>query len=82
MIGYGCDPDFEMNHPNGPLMEERIAYSMLHNTIFRDAFKREGIDADDQLLASLVQAGEKSRDQRVKLVHENPATQPGDMSRL
>ena len=80
-IGYGREPDFEVNPPNAPLTEERIAHAMLHLPVFREAFKREGIDPDDQLLASLVRKGERQREQRVRdrATHQR---QPGVRSRL
>jgi peroxisomal coenzyme A diphosphatase NUDT7 len=65
-IGYGREPDFEVNSPNAPLAEERIAYEMLHNPVFREACDLEGLKLNEALLASLVKKGEEEREQRVK----------------
>lgn len=45
-IGYGREPDFELCAPDEPGMEQRIAYALRHDPIFRAAAAAEGIDPD------------------------------------
>ncbi|TFK23534.1 hypothetical protein FA15DRAFT_593961 [Coprinopsis marcescibilis] len=44
MIGYGRPPEFEINPPNAPSTEERIAWALLHRKVFLEACEKEGID--------------------------------------
>jgi coenzyme A diphosphatase NUDT7 len=82
IIGYGREPDFEVNPPNGPLTEERIAYEMLHNSVFREACDLEGLKLNEAQLTSLVKKGEKEREQRVKDSNAMSSHQSGFFSRL
>ncbi|KJA17714.1 hypothetical protein HYPSUDRAFT_90506 [Hypholoma sublateritium FD-334 SS-4] len=43
-IGYAREPDFEVQAPNTPTTEERIAWALLHRPAFRAACQEEGID--------------------------------------
>lgn len=45
-IGYGRDPDFEPYAPNQPTGEQRLAYALRYDPIFREAALAEGIDPD------------------------------------
>ncbi|KAI0722498.1 NUDIX hydrolase domain-like protein [Earliella scabrosa] len=45
-IGYGQQPDFEPYAPEEPTMQQRIAYALRHDPIFREAEIAEGIDPD------------------------------------
>ncbi|RPD67402.1 hypothetical protein L227DRAFT_538534 [Lentinus tigrinus ALCF2SS1-6] len=45
-IGYGQEPDFALWAPDQPTMEQRIAYALRHDPMFRDAEREEGIDPD------------------------------------
>ncbi|KAI1795055.1 NUDIX hydrolase domain-like protein [Ganoderma leucocontextum] len=45
-IGYGREPDFEASAPDQPGMEQRIAYALRHDPVFRVAAAAEGIDPD------------------------------------
>ncbi|KAJ7503210.1 NUDIX hydrolase domain-like protein [Mycena galericulata] len=59
-IAHARAPDFEVSHPDGQTSEERIAWAVLSNPAFEDAYKAEklkvdwatvrrvaGVDADD-----------------------------------
>ncbi|KAJ7494829.1 NUDIX hydrolase domain-like protein [Mycena galericulata] len=59
-IAHARTPDFEVSHPDGQTSEERIAWAVLSNPAFEDAYKAEklkvdwatvrrvaGVDADD-----------------------------------
>jgi len=45
-IGYARPPTFELQPPNSPTMEERIAYALLLHPTFRQAFIDEGMNAE------------------------------------
>ena len=45
-VGYGRAPDFEPYAPDQLNMEQRIAYALRHDPVFRDAEVAEGIDPD------------------------------------
>lgn len=45
-IGYGQEPDFEPYAPEQPTMEQRIAYALKYDPVFREAEIAEGIDPD------------------------------------
>lgn len=45
-IGYGRDPDFEPYAPDEPTMEQRLAFALRYDPIFRVAEIAEGIDPD------------------------------------
>ena len=81
-IGYGRDPDFEVQAPNGPLTDERIAYVMLHDCVFREAFERERIRADDKLLNAILRKGEDERCRHQKNAHSMLVPKVGPWGRL
>lgn len=66
IIGYAREPDYELQPPDAPSMNERIAHTMLHNQKFRDAFAAEGLDPGDRNLASFLREKEKERHSRSK----------------
>ncbi|KAI0751196.1 NUDIX hydrolase domain-like protein [Daedaleopsis nitida] len=45
-IGYGHEPDFELYAPDQPTMEQRIAFALRYDPVFREAEIAEGIDPD------------------------------------
>ena len=45
-VGYGHDPTFDAYAPDQPNMEQRIAYALRHDPIFREAELSEGIDPE------------------------------------
>jgi len=45
-IGYARLPDFEIQPPNSPTMEERIASALLLHPTFRKAFIDEGMNPE------------------------------------
>jgi hypothetical protein len=47
-------------------MDERIAYTMLHSQVFRDAFVTEGLDPNDRALTTLLREKEKERQGRIR----------------
>jgi len=66
IVGYARQPDYEVQPPGAPSMEERIAYTMLHNKVFRDALIAEGLDKNDHTLITLLREKEKERQRRGK----------------
>lgn len=45
-IGYGREPEFEPHAPDQPTMQQRIAYALRHDRVFREAARAENIDPD------------------------------------
>lgn len=45
-VGYATAPDFEVHHPEGLSFDERIAWTMLSDPVFREAYEKEGIRVD------------------------------------
>jgi hypothetical protein len=45
-IGYARVPTFEVQLPNAPTMEERIAHSLLTHPTFRQAYIDEGMNPE------------------------------------
>ncbi|KAJ7264282.1 NUDIX hydrolase domain-like protein [Mycena rebaudengoi] len=45
-VGYATAPDFEVHHPEGLSSDERIAWTMLSDPVFREAYEKEGIRVD------------------------------------
>lgn len=43
MIGYGCDPEFQVTSPNTPSPEERVSWALLSRPVFRRACEEEGV---------------------------------------
>jgi len=43
-VGYAREPDFEVQPPNAPTTEERIAWALLNRDVFRIPCEKEGID--------------------------------------
>jgi len=43
-VGYAREPDFEVQPPNAPTPEERIAWALLNRDTFRIPCEEEGID--------------------------------------
>jgi len=43
-VGYAREPDFEVQPPNAPTLEERIAWALLNRDTFRILCEEEGID--------------------------------------
>jgi coenzyme A diphosphatase NUDT7 len=66
-IGYAREPDYEVQPPDAPSMEERIAYVMLHNPNFRDAFIAEGLGSHEHTLTAFLREKERERQNRSKL---------------
>lgn len=61
IIGYARQPDFEVHPPNAITSEERIAYALVHRTVFRDACEQENINL--RVAKRIVEIGVK-REQR------------------
>ncbi|EMD40315.1 hypothetical protein CERSUDRAFT_110918 [Gelatoporia subvermispora B] len=45
-IGYGREPDYELNAPGQPSLPERLAYALRNHPVLREAALKEGIDPD------------------------------------
>lgn len=43
-IGYARVPDFEVQAPNAPTREEKMAWALVHRPVFRAACEKEGVD--------------------------------------
>ncbi|KAF8187200.1 NUDIX hydrolase domain-like protein [Pholiota molesta] len=43
-IGYARVPDFEVQAPNTPTKEEKMAWALVHRPVFRAACEKEGVD--------------------------------------
>ena len=52
-IGYKRKPTFEVQPPNHPSMEERIARELLHHITFRQALVDEGVNPELAVSPSL-----------------------------
>ncbi|PCH40719.1 hypothetical protein WOLCODRAFT_70305 [Wolfiporia cocos MD-104 SS10] len=64
-IGYGRQPDFEVFAPNQPSQEERIAYALKTNPVFREAAQQEGIDPDKVPDPSTFRRADRERQEEV-----------------
>ncbi|KAJ3574685.1 hypothetical protein NP233_g1586 [Leucocoprinus birnbaumii] len=42
-IGYGREPEFQVNDPTTPSLEKRIAWALLNRAVFRKACEEEGL---------------------------------------
>jgi peroxisomal coenzyme A diphosphatase NUDT7 len=60
-IGYARQPSFEVNAPDAPSMNARIASSMLYHPTFREALEMEGVVVDERLLRELEGEGRGER---------------------
>ncbi|KAJ7109089.1 NUDIX hydrolase domain-like protein [Mycena crocata] len=45
-VAHAREPDFEVLHPDGQTREERIAWAIVSNPVFRDAYEAEKIKVD------------------------------------
>lgn len=46
IVGYGRQPTYEVQPPNCPSMEERIARELVNHPIFREAYVEEGLNPE------------------------------------
>ncbi|KAJ7264192.1 NUDIX hydrolase domain-like protein [Mycena rebaudengoi] len=63
-VGYATAPDFEVDHPEGQTAEERVAWTLLSNPAFKEAYEMEGIRIDWNAV------------RKVAGVREKPASDP------
>jgi hypothetical protein len=57
MIGYGRQPDFEVQPVGAPGGEERLAWAMLTHPAFKEACEKEGLHVDWGELKRIVGGG-------------------------
>jgi coenzyme A diphosphatase NUDT7 len=85
MIGYARDPTFEVQPPNAPTLEERIAHSLLTHPTFRQAYIEEGMNPELAVGGVLARIQEgKAKKENEKLVRSREPRRRGwrDGSRL
>jgi len=67
-VGYAREPDFEVQPPNAPTLEERIAWALLNRDTFRIPCEKEGVDM--RPAKRILQAREKKHRERQKRERE------------
>lgn len=72
-IGYARKPDFEIQPPGAPTMEERIAHQLLHHKTFRDAYIAEGMNPELSVGPVLYRIREREKAARIKKEKEREA---------
>lgn len=65
-IGYDHPPEFELQPPNAPTMEERIASAILTQPIFRQAYVDEGMDPELSVGTVLQRIKEREKVQKTE----------------
>ncbi|KAJ8087251.1 8-oxo-dGTP diphosphatase [Marasmius tenuissimus] len=65
-IGYGKEPEFEVNPPTAPTMEQRLAWGAVKpGSLIKDALLEENIDVDWNKLRKLAGIEENSRSKNI-----------------
>jgi hypothetical protein len=56
MVGYGRQPEFELNRPGAPTRDRRLAWTMFNKPVFREACEKEGVRVDWALVKRIASA--------------------------
>jgi peroxisomal coenzyme A diphosphatase NUDT7 len=61
-VGYGRQPEFEVNPPGAPTRDQRLAWTMLSKPVYRAACEKEDVRVDWALLRRMVGEGDGGGD--------------------
>jgi hypothetical protein len=57
-VGYGRQPEFEINLPGTPTRYRRLAWTMFSKPVFREACEKEGLRVDWALVKRIATEGD------------------------